>query len=356
MYGTTTPAHRQRVPQLIALAALAIAGLLIAAQAAAAAPKDPINGVETTLKVNKKVGKALANANVKVKTKGSAKTTNKGLNFPITGGSTEPGEVRGKVEHKGSKLRLKKGKTKTTVSNPVINLNKAKLDVGVKGGKLKLFDLNYSKAKVKRDGFGTTYSKVQARVSKAFKKVLKRSYGVNVKKGTKFGTAKVAVQPEEVSLMETGDTNLVPDSGAAAALAGAGISLAPIAPATAGMDGFAFPITGGKLNVDDLTGKINHSGGIRFTKGGVNVDLTEFTIQVDSDPDLVASLGASRVSILSLDLGSAAIDISGRDITVSGVKAALTEGAAAALNAAFSTTLFTEGLVIGTANVMAEAN
>ncbi len=350
------------LPRLIATTALAIAAMLVVAQPAAAA-KDPVGGGLTTLKPTKKIGKALAKANVKVKPKGSASAGKKGLEFPVTGGQIKPGEPKGKVQHQGSRLQLKKGKTKATLKNPLINLSKAKLNVGVGGSSLKLFDLDYKKAKIKRDGFSTVYSKVGAKLTKSSAKVLKKGFGLKVKKGTLFGKAKVVVDLSAVSLKAAGDTTLVPDPDAAAALAGAGISLAPIGPATAGPGGFEFPITGGMVSTSDLTGDINHSGGIRFSMSPMHgagedvvVDLTDFTIQIDGDPDLVASVGASRVSILSLDLSGASIDIMDTNVTVSGVEASLTADAAAALNAAFSTSLFTEGLVIGTATVAAEAN
>jgi hypothetical protein len=352
---------RHWLPQLIATAALVVAALLIAAQPAAA--KDPVGDGKTTLKPTKKISKALAKGNVKVKPKGSASAGKNGLKFPVTGGKITPGEPDGKVQHQGSRLQLKKGKTKVTLRNPLINLTKAKLNVGVSGSSLKLFDLDYSKAKITRDGFATVYDKVKAKLTKASARVLKKGFGLKVKKGTVFGKAKVVADLSAVSLKAAGDTTLDPDPGAAAALEGAGISLAPIAPATAGPGGFEFPITGGKVNTSDLNGDIKHSGGIQFSMPamhgsgpGVVVDLTDFTIQIDENPDLVASVGDSRVSILSLDLSGASIDIMGTNVTVSHVEASLTADAAAALNATFSTSLFTEGLVIGTATVAAQAN
>lgn len=352
--------RRHRLPHLIATTALAIAAMMIVAQPAAA--KDPVGDGLTTLKPTKKIGKALAKGKVKVKPKGAASAGKKGLEFPVTGGQITPGAPEGKVQHQGSRLELKKGKTKVTLRNPLINLSKAKLNVGVSGSSLKLFELDYSKAKISRDGFATVYSKVKAKLTKPSAKVLKKGFGLKVKKGTVFGTAKVVADLSAVSL-KGGDTTLVPDPAAAAALAGAGISLSPIGPATAGPGGFEFPITGGMVSTSDLSGDITHSGGIKFSKPSMHgagedvvVDLTDFTIQIDADPDLVASVGASRVSILSLDLSGASIDIMDTDVTVSNVEASLTADAAAALNAAFSTTLFTEGLVIGTATVAAEAN
>ena len=134
--------RRHRLPHLIATTALAIAAMMIVAQPAAA--KDPVGDGLTTLKPTKKIGKALAKGNVKVKPKGSASAGKNGLKFPVTGGKITPGEPDGKVQHQGSRLQLKKGKTKVTLRNPLINLTKAKLNVGVSGSSLKLFELDYS--------------------------------------------------------------------------------------------------------------------------------------------------------------------------------------------------------------------
>ena len=64
-------------------------------------------------------------------------------------------------------------------------------------------------------------------------------------------------------------------------------------------------------------------------------------------------VGGSRVSILSLDLSDLKRKDRANKVLLSGIEASLTAGAAAALNAAFSTSAFQEGLLIGTAQVKA---
>lgn len=157
-----------------------------------------------------------------------------------------------------------------------------------------------------------------------------------------------------LTLKATGATTLKLDSATAGALTSLGISVAPVDPASASSKGVKFPITGGKVNSKTLAGNIKHSGGLRFTKGSTVVDLTKYTIKIDKKPDLVASVGSARVSILSLDLSKLKNSSKGKNIKLSGVKASLTADAAAALNQAFATTAFTEGLVLGTASVSAK--
>jgi hypothetical protein len=151
--------------------------------------------------------------------------------------------------------------------------------------------------------------------------------------------------------LKGGATTLALSSTAAGALQSLGIAAAPIAPATAGRAGLAFPVTGGRVDAKTLAGTIRHSGGIRLSKGATAVALRSFTIRVDKHPNLTAKVGGSRVSILNLDLSKAKVAIKGRSVKVANVKATLTKAAAGALNQAFSTTAFKKGLDIGTATV-----
>ena len=66
---------------------------------------------------------------------------------------------------------------------------------------------------------------------------------------------------------------------------------------------------------------------------------------------LTARAGDARIAILDLDLSGVKVAKKGRRLTVSGVSATLTKAAADALNGAFQTDAFKEGLLIGTAVV-----
>ena len=158
-----------------------------------------------------------------------------------------------------------------------------------------------------------------------------------------------------LKLAPTGATTLALSDGAASALPSLGISAAPLKPARAGDDGLRFPITAGKLNAKTYAGQVKHVGGISFTRDDTRVDLRNFIVNVDAAPDLTARVGNRRVSILDLDLSAAEISKSGRRLTIAGVKATLTKTAADALNGAFGTDAFTEGLEIGTATISGRA-
>ncbi len=121
---------------------------------------------------------------------------------------------------------------------------------------------------------------------------------------------------------------------------------------------YRFPITGGTVDSETLAGSINHSGGLVFVNlnTGKSLSVTDFTINIDDAPDLTAAVGGdpnTRVSILNLDLSQAKIAKPLPFVTVRGVKATLTDGAAGALNQTLGTTIFAGGLTLGTANVKA---
>jgi hypothetical protein len=148
-----------------------------------------------------------------------------------------------------------------------------------------------------------------------------------------------------------GATTLALDPGAAAALTDLGVSVAPVAPASAGDAGISFPITNpfrGALR----TLKIKHSGGLALTAGDTTVELTDFNI----DPlrrQLTADVGGSRVPILDLDFSDARVRFRYLSLRIGPVSGTLTDTAAGALNGAFGLPAGTvpAGLKLGDATV-----
>jgi hypothetical protein len=147
-----------------------------------------------------------------------------------------------------------------------------------------------------------------------------------------------------------GTTTLALDKGAVDALTSLGIAAAPLAPANAGGTGLAFPITTGRVDAATLAGTIRHTGGLSLTRGATRVELRNFVIDTKRSV-LTARAGSARLAILDLDLSAVKVASRGRKLTVSGVSATLTKGAADALNGAFATHAFAKGLKLGTAVV-----
>jgi hypothetical protein len=338
---------------ILALAAI-VAALLAAAPAASA--KVDLAGGFTTLKLAESTANVLQANDVAVTPLRPARVRRGGIAFPITGGAIDPARGRGRINHSGG-LALRAGGTRVALRSFRVHVGarRAILTAKVGRGRLTVLSLSLRNARISRQGLGTIVSRVRAVLSGQAARALNAAFQTSLfAKGLPIGRVTVRAVPGQAELAG-GATTLGLDPGAAQALQSLGVEAAPIDPASPTSGGLAFPITGGKLNVKSLAGRVRHSGGIRLSKGSTAVELTSFTINVDSNPDLTALVGGQRVSILNLDLSQADAQVSGRRITLAGVRAGLTAGAAQALNQAFSTGAFTEGLVLGTATVTARA-
>ena len=149
-------------------------------------------------------------------------------------------------------------------------------------------------------------------------------------------------------------TTLVLDPNTAGVLTENKVEVAPVDPAAPEGDGIGFPITGGTVESESLAGTIEHSGGLSFTAGGTNLEVTDFVVDTEAGT-LTATAGGAEIPLLSLDLSGLGRTMEGGAIVASGIKAALTAEAATALNDTFKVKLFEEGLPIGDVTVTATA-
>jgi hypothetical protein len=74
----------------------------------------------------------------------------------------------------------------------------------------------------------------------------------------------------------SGQTTVTPTAQANAFLAANGVTVAPVAPATAANGSFTFPIQAGFGNTQNFNGIIAHSGGLQFTKNNTSVVVRRF--------------------------------------------------------------------------------
>jgi hypothetical protein len=155
----------------------------------------------------------------------------------------------------------------------------------------------------------------------------------------------------------SGKTWLKIDKGTAAALSDAGVKVEAVGAAegpTAKRPYFTFPIVGGKVEKDPLGGKIVHSGGLSFSADSEKVVVKRFVIDLDRSV-LSAKVAGTGQRIALLRLGAPEdVKVGAERIVLRGVDAKLTTQAAKALNEAFDTDLFADGLLIGEATVNAK--
>ena len=142
------------------------------------------------------------------------------------------------------------------------------------------------------------------------------------------------------------DTTLKLDPATADVLKENKVEVAPIEPATAGDEGISFPITGGQVNSDTLAGTIDHSGGLKFSAGGKDVELIDFVVDTTAGT-LTAKAGGADLPTLTLDLKGLSKTTEGDVIVATGVTTSLTVDAANALNDAFDVKVFKKGIPMG---------
>jgi hypothetical protein len=80
------------------------------------------------------------------------------------------------------------------------------------------------------------------------------------------------------SKVTSGSTKVTASAAAAALLTSNHITVAPLAPATASVTTFTFPITSGKFNTTALRGFIRHSGGLSLSNATKQVTLRRPTV------------------------------------------------------------------------------
>jgi hypothetical protein len=336
---------------------LLAAGAAMLATAPAASAAVSLDDGQTRLTLNKGTAAALTHLGVKVSPTGPARAAGRHVRFPVTGGSIDPATAAGTINHRGG-LRLKAGNVKVKLDNYRVKVgSKITLSARLGGERVTILKLTGA-PKVTRDGFGTKVSGLTAKLNKTAARALNGAFGVTAfKKGLPLGKVRTSLVPADTELLAEGATALALAPAALQAIIAQGITPGVIGPATLSGTTASFPITGGIAALDLSAAEVAHSGGISLTKGATVVSLTDFFIRVGGGeaPQLLATLngGATPVAIIDLDLSALAPDIQGRNVTLSGITAKLTQGAADALNTAFGSSAFAGGLVLGQATVNA---
>jgi len=158
------------------------------------------------------------------------------------------------------------------------------------------------------------------------------------------------------------DTKVDLDPGTAGVLNTHGVSVAPVAPATAAMASgtveVSFPITGGNVDLYDqsqlpfIRGTVKHSGGITFSAGGKSLTATDFVVDPGAST-LTATVGGQQVQLLDLNGSKTQISMDGANVKLDGIEATLSQAAADALNQTFGVTIFAKGIPLGAVHLTA---
>lgn len=135
----------------------------------------------------------------------------------------------------------------------------------------------------------------------------------------------------------SGKTTLAPDTATFETLTAAGIEVAPAGSAKAGGKGISFPITGGRANAENVTGRIVHSGGLTLANAhGTSLTVENFVVKIGAKNVIRAEVaGGGKVRLADLDLDAAKIKQRGGKVVISNVDVLLANKAAKAISAVF---------------------
>lgn len=265
------------------------AGLLVLVLVTPAANAATFAGGSTKVTLSPAFKKALSRAGIKLTATAPAKVAGGRITLPITGGvATLTKASTGSLQHGGT-VKLKKGARSLVLAKvvEVLKGSKAALRASVKG---KPVDLIGHAARTgpapdfaSLSGSGMTAtltSKGAAALNKAFKV---KSFN----SGQSVGTVSFTADREIVIAPGAGNMNFKFDPATAGAFQGCGMTVEPVAPASALPPGpgapagtFVFPIDGGAMNARTLKGTMTHSGGVKITKPGAqSVTMTDFAFE-----------------------------------------------------------------------------
>ena len=339
--------------RLIPLAAAA--ALLATAPAADAAVG--LSGGSTQVTLNKGTAQALSSLGVSVTPTGRARANGTRVTFPITGGSIDPATAAGTIRHRGGLRFRGHGKSITLKDYNVSVGNRIRLSARVGNARVTILNLTGT-PKVTRAGFNTNVSGLTAELTTAAAKALNATFGVHAfRKGIKLGRVKVGGPVRRHRAPGHG-----PDRARDRSRDAAGAHQ-PRHRARRDRAGDADRGDGHRELPDHrrpgearpqqrrdpplrrhLADQGRHGGG---------ADRLRHPPRQRAAAVRLAQRRGHKVAIIDLDLTGVTPAVSGRAITLDGVTAKLTQGAADALNGAFATTAFTAGLVLGKAKVEA---
>ena len=364
---------------VVAMVAALVALLAFAPLASAAS--DPLASGTTTITLNKGLFKKLKKAGVKVLKVSPASVKGKRVSLPVSGGSLDPTNGLGTVEHSGG-FKFKHGKRKAVVNTIVLETTTSSLKAKVAGKSMKLATVKGMT--VARNGFGANVSITALKLTGKAAKQLNKKLGFTGKlkekapfKGNKsLGASTSETQPKTVTVLPGGSTNLTLSPAALKKLQNVGpppgegpgpfsVKLTIIPPTTIVSAGpppaLGFPISGGTIAPDASSGIVQTTGGLKLTQnleaagpngkgettltmGNIWVDMgaktatVEVTIENPKTPEAnLGNLGRSSIADIQLTGATITSNPLTRTVSVQNASATLQAVTAETLNSVFIT-------------------
>ena len=278
------------------------------------------------------------------------------MRFPITGGRIDAAHG-GRDDPSRRRAALLGRRRSLTLRAPRVAVGrKIMLSARVGGSRVHLLEL--TGARVSRSGFNTNVSGLRARLTQKAATALNATFGVKAfKKGLRLGTASVRSQHRRGGHPGAQRHLARARSGRAAGADEPGHRARRDRAGDADRHDRGLPDLGRPGQARPLRrARSATRAASRSPRARPSCGWSRSTSGSAPSPQLFAAIngGAQKAAILDLDLTGVTPAVDGRTVTLAGVTAKLTQGAADALNAAFATTAFSAGLVLGRATVVAE--
>ena len=151
-----------------------------------------------------------------------------------------------------------------------------------------------------------------------------------------------------------GTTRLRLNATTSKLLDAAGVRISPLGRATGGDGRFMFPVTGGKVTLDTLSGRVENAGGLRFAVAGARIDATDLVVRPGKGV-VTAIVAGKRVPLLSMEHGRVRRAPQSGSIVIPATAATLTPAAVPGLEDRLGNASFDGGLRLGRIQVSAES-
>jgi hypothetical protein len=130
-----------------------------------------------------------------------------------------------------------------------------------------------------------------------------------------------------------------------------GITVAPVHPSSVTGSVLTLGIAGGKIDQDTFAGTLNHTGGLKFTRGNTTVTLTDLVLNTQTK-QVTGAVNGNSLPIFDLNLASLKHAREPRHTVIgTSIFLAMTPEAANALNTGLGVTSFKSGQKFGVATV-----
>jgi hypothetical protein len=148
-----------------------------------------------------------------------------------------------------------------------------------------------------------------------------------------------------------GETSLRLDGDVRRVFDAVGVTVDPAGPATRRGGEIVLPITGGRLDMNTISGEIRHSGGLRLSAAGRSVDATDLVVQPDTGA-VTAVIGERRRRLFFVEPDSTRLPQKS-DVIVLPAEVKFAEQAVRTLNERFGVDALSGGLRVGQLTIRA---